>query len=104
MVWRSRKDENEKVMASFSSSSFGVITTAATTNAALVDDVKAPAKDGSKEEATDETARTSGYLLYPIVVRGSGYYFIMVCRSLDTLAIVEYVESGTDSSKILQRS
>ena len=48
------------------------------------------------------TTRTSGYLLYSIVIRGSGYYFIMVCRSLDTLTIVKYVEISTDSSKILK--
>ena len=31
--------------------------------------------------------RTSGYLLSPIAVRGSGPYFFVVCRLLDTLAI-----------------
>ena len=45
-------------------------------------------------------ARTSGYLLYPVVVRSAGHYFIAVCRSLDTLATARYVEIGTESSKI----
>ena len=58
--------------------------------------------DDRKERALQ--ARTSGYLLYPIVARCSGPYFIIVCRSLDTLAIVKYVEIGTVSSKILQRT
>ena len=40
-------------MSSFSSSSFDVVTTATTTNAAPADDAEAPSKDG--EEATDET-------------------------------------------------
>ena len=34
------------------------------------------------------------------MVRGSGYYFIVVCTSLDTLATVRYVEVGIESSKI----
>ena len=45
-------------------------------------------------------SRASGYLLYPIVVRSAGYYFITVCRLLDTLVTARYVETGTESSKI----
>ena len=46
--------------------------------------------------------RTSGYLLYPFVVRGSGYYLFVACASPDTLAIVKYVEIGTDSALLFQ--
>ena len=56
-IW---KDGDEKVISSFSSPSFDVVTTATMTNAALADDDKAPAKDGSKEEAADETAGETG--------------------------------------------
>ena len=46
--------------------------------------------------------RTSGYLLPPIAVRGSGLHFVTVCRSLDTLVIKinqirTYLHSSTES-------
>ena len=47
-------------MSSFSSSSFDVITTATMTNTAPADAAEALAKDGSKEEAVDETAGSNG--------------------------------------------
>ena len=52
-------------------------------------------------------ARTSVYLLGPIVVRSGGHYFIAVRRSLDMFTTVRYVENGTESanmSKILKDS
>ena len=60
MVWRSRKDGEEKVISSFSSLSFDVVTTATMTNYAPADAAEASAKDSSKEEAVDETAGGNG--------------------------------------------
>ena len=52
------------------------------------------------ESTSTVVPRTSGYLLCPIAVRGSGPYFFVVCTSLDKLAIIKYVKIGTKSSKI----
>ena len=47
------------------------------------------------------TKDISRYVLSPIAVRGSGPYFFVVCTSsLDTLAIIKYVEIDTKPSKI----
>ena len=47
-------------MPFFSSSSFDAVTIATAMNAAPADAAEAPAKDGSKEESADRTARTGG--------------------------------------------
>ena len=52
---RARMREEEKEMPSFFFSSFGAITVVTATNATRADDGEAPAKDGSEEEAVDET-------------------------------------------------
>ena len=58
-VWRLGKYE-EKDVSSFSSSSFDTATTKSATDAELADDVEAPVKDCSKEEAADGTAGADG--------------------------------------------
>ena len=50
----------EKEMSSFFSSSFDAVTVTTATNTAPADDREAPAKDGSEEEAVDETAGGNG--------------------------------------------
>ena len=50
------KDEEEKEMSFFFSSSFDAANTATATDVAPADAAKAPVKDGSEEEAVDGTA------------------------------------------------
>ena len=49
-------------MSSFSSSSFDAVIILTATDAVPADDVEAPTKDGSEEEAADGTARADGLL------------------------------------------
>ena len=58
LVRRSGKDGGEKKLSSFSFSYFGTDPTTTATDAAPADDADAPAKDGFKEKAADETAGT----------------------------------------------
>ena len=54
-VWRSDKDEEEKDVLSFSSSSFDAVTPTTATDAAPSDDAEAQAKGSFEEEAADGT-------------------------------------------------
>ena len=54
------KDEEEKEMPSFSSSSFDTATFAIAIDVTTVDAAEAPAKGGSEDEASDETVGGNG--------------------------------------------
>ena len=54
------KDEEEKEMPSFSPSSFDTATFATVIDVVTVDTAEAPAKDGSEDEAADETVGGNG--------------------------------------------
>ena len=56
----SGKDEEEKVVPLFSSSSLDAATTTPATDAALADGTKLPTKNGIKEEVGNKTAGTNG--------------------------------------------
>ena len=62
LVRRSGKNDKEKEMPSFSSSSFDAATTVTETETEVktVGAAKGPVKDGSKEEAADGRAGASG--------------------------------------------
>ena len=47
------RTRRRRMMSCFSSSPFDALTTTTATDTALIDDVEAPAKDGSKEEAAN---------------------------------------------------
>ena len=55
-----RMREEEKELPSFFSSSFNIVIVTTVTNTAPADNGEAPAKDGSEEEAVDETAGGNG--------------------------------------------
>ena len=60
LVRRLGKDEEEKMMPSFSPSSFDISTFATAIDVATEDAVEVPAKDGSEDEAADETMEGNG--------------------------------------------